>query len=132
MASLAYPSPDEVIEFNALALALIKAKKADQPKVLSVSKIAQAIEASKEQQGDLYDKAATLMQALVVNHAFASGNRRTAFITAKHFVLANKGRFRIPDAPAYARAMIGIREGYYTREEIKGWIQHGKIRAFRR
>jgi len=28
--------------------------------------------------------------------------------------------------------MPGIRENYYTDEEIKGWIKHGKIKMFKR
>ena len=34
-----YPTPEQIIEYNFLALELIKVKKADQPKVLSRTKI---------------------------------------------------------------------------------------------
>lgn len=30
----------------------------------------------------------------------------------------------------YERALQGIREGYYTNEEIKEWIKKGEIRKF--
>ena len=69
---------------------------------------------------------------LVCAHAFASGNRRTAFVTAKAFVLNNGGSFNIPDDPAYADAMRGIREGRYIGEEIAEWIKNGKIRKIGR
>ncbi len=39
---------------------------------------------------------------------------------------------RIEDTLENARVMLGIREDYYTHEEIKEWIQHGKIKAFKR
>ena len=65
-------------------------------------------------------------------HPFASGNRRTAFVVVKDFLLMNKAEFKIKDDPIYARVMLGIREGYYKEEEIKNWIVKGDIREFRR
>ena len=132
MIKITYPSVDDIIEFNALMLSIIRVKKADQHKVLSEGKIADCIEEAEDCEGDLYDKAAVLMFMLVKNHPFASGNRRTAFVTAKEFILKNKGKFKIPDDPLYARVMIGIRERYYSTEEIKEWIKNGKIRKFER
>ena len=46
------------------------------------------------------------------------------------FIAATK--FGIKDDPHYAMVMLGIIENYYSKEEIKEWIQHGKIREFRR
>lgn len=129
---LVYPSIEEVEEFNLLALTVIKVKRADLHKVLSRSKIRAAIEECRNTDGDVYRKAAILISALVKAHAFASGNRRTAFIAAKSFVLANGGVFRIVDDPSYAKVLRGIREGYYAQEEIMEWIEHGKIREFER
>lgn len=40
--------------------------------------------------------------------------------------------FKIKDDPQQASVMRGIREGYYTEEEIKEWIKNGEIRAFKR
>jgi len=127
-----YPGVEEIEEFNLLALAVIKVKKADAHKVLSRAKIIVAIEGCKNAEGDIYLKAAVLISALVSAHAFASGNRRTAFITAKYFVLSNNGSFGITDDPANAKTMMGIREGYYSEDEITEWIKHGKIREFER
>lgn len=78
-----YPSEDEVIEFNILALSLIKVKKADKAEVLSYKKIQKVINDCKKKKKDLYNKAVILLKGLVQSHAFASGNRRTAFITTK-------------------------------------------------
>ena len=73
-----------------------------------------------------------LLKELTQKHPFASGNRRTAFVVTKEFVLQNKGNFKIKDDPKYARVMIGIREGYYKDNEIKEWIKNGKIKEFKR
>ena len=32
----------------------------------------------------------------------------------------------------YAKVMTGIREGYYSDDEIVGWLKNGKIREFKR
>jgi len=128
----AYPSVDQIVEYNVLVLNVIKVKKADAPHVLSREKLAHAIAECRKTDGGLYKKAAVLMRALVKAHAFASGNRRTAFVAAKGFVLANNGRFAIKDEPSYAKAMLGIREGYYSDNEMAEWIKDGKIREFKR
>ena len=127
-----YPTPERIIEYNILALELIKVKKADQPKVLSLPRIKEILEACENNPGDIYDKAVILLKGLVQKHPFASGNRRTAFIAVKDFMGRNKSRLLIEDEPHCARVMLGVREGYYTDQEIKGWIKHGKIREFKR
>lgn len=132
MAEISYPSLDRIVENNFLALQFIKVKKADQPKVLSYLKILEIIKECKNKKGNIYDKAVVLLKGIVQKHPFASGNRRTAFITTKEFILNNLSKFRIKDDPAYAKVMLGIREGYYTNEELKEWIKNGKIRKFKR
>ena len=121
-----------MIEFNLLALSLIKTKKADKSEVLSYAKIMEVVTGCEELEGDIYSKAAYLLKKMIKQHAFASGNRRTAFIITKHFLISNNKPFNITDNPDYAKIMTGIRENYYTDEEIKNWIQHGKIREFKR
>ncbi len=127
-----YPTPERVIAYNILALKFINVKKADQPKVLSRNKIVESLKACEEQQGDLYDKAAVLLRTLIQKHPFASGNRRTAFITTKDFIITNTHILHIKDNPTLAKVMQGIRENYYTHEEIKEWLKHGKIKTFQR
>ncbi|MEK6963595.1 MAG: type II toxin-antitoxin system death-on-curing family toxin [Nanoarchaeota archaeon] len=127
-----YPTPEKIIEYNLLILNLIKTKKADQPKLLSYSKLTHTINECIKQEGDLYDKATTLLKELIQKHPFASGNRRTAFITTKAFLQENKQHIAIKNDPTHAKAMTGIRENYYNHEEIKRWLQHGKIREFKR
>jgi len=122
-----YPNSDEVAEFNPLALSIVRVTKADSHAVLSLGKINSAIEECRESTGDLYYKAAVLMRALTKAHAFASGNRRTAFLTAKYFVTTNGGKFNVPDNEENAKVMKGLREGKYDDEQISEWIRNGKI-----
>ena len=75
----------------------------------------------KNKQDNLYDKAALMLYELTRIHAFESGNKRTAFLTTKKFVLKNEGKFNIPDSTDNVKVMIGIRENYYTLDEIKEW-----------
>ncbi len=72
------------------------------------------------------------MKGLIQKHVFASGNRRTAFLVTKYYLQQNNLPFGIKDNPNHARVMLGIREGYYSDEEIKEWIINGKIREFKR
>src|SRR3989344_7983101 len=132
MAEIVYPTSDKIIEYNYLSLQFIKVKKADQPEVLSYSKINDVLKDCENKKGDIYDKAAVLLKGLVQKHAFASGNRRTAFITTKEFILSNDAKFGIKDDPLNAKVMRGIRETYYSDEEIKEWIKNGKIRELKR
>ena len=130
--NIKYPTREKVIEYNLLVLTIIKVKKADQPKVLSNHAIDLVIDECRQTEGDAYDKAVSLLKGITQKHPFASGNRRTAFIVTKEFLLSNNAVFRIKDDPAHARVMQGIREDYYTQEEIKEWIKHDKIREFKR
>ena len=129
---ISYPEIDEIIEFNLLVLGLFRVKKADQHQVLSRQKIASVLKECRESHGDVYTKAAALMRGLSSAHAFASGNRRTAFVATKDFVLRNGHGFAIPDDPDYAEVMRGIREGKYSDAEIREWISNGKIRKHER
>ena len=132
MKKIIYPTTEKIIEYNLLILSIIKVKKADKPEVLSRNSIKESIEECKKVKGNIYDKSVILLKSLVQKHPFASGNRRTAFVVVKDFLLMNKAEFKIKDDPIYARVMLGIREGYYKEEEIKNWIVKGDIREFRR
>ena len=132
MRKLIYPSEDRIIKNNFLVLQIIDVKKADQPKVLSHSKIIDIIKECKNKKGDIYSKAVVLLKGIIKKHPFSSGNRRTAFITTKEFILNNKYIFNIKDDPSYARVMLGIREDFYSDDELKEWIKNGKIKKFER
>lgn len=127
-----YPTVERIIEYNVLAISLINVKKADKAQQTSKERLAVIVEGCKELNGDLYDKAAFLLRSIIKLHPFASGNRRTAFIVTKGFLVDNGAKFNVRDDPGQARVMTGIREGYYGVEEIKEWIKNGKIREFKR
>jgi prophage maintenance system killer protein len=127
-----YLTFERIVENNLLVLSLIKVKKADKAELLGRMKLFRIVEGCEELEGDVYDKAVFLLVNLIKKHPFASGNRRTAFICTKEFLLLNKARFRVKDDPKNSNIMTGIREGFYTSEEIKEWIKHGKIREFKR
>lgn len=127
-----YLSVEQIVEYNILVINLIQAKKADKAEVLSKWKLDEVVENCKEFEGDVYDKAVFLLKGLIQKHPFASGNRRTAFIAVKDFLLKNNEFFGIKDDPAQAKVMTGIREKLYKDEELKEWLKHGKIRKFER
>jgi len=116
---ITYPTVERIIEYNYLALTLIKVKRADEPKVLDRGKLIDVLARCQDAEGDIYDKAVCLLTGLVQKHPFASGNRRTAFIAAKGFLVGNGAPFRIKDEPKMAKVLLGIREGYYSNNEVK-------------
>src|SRR3989344_9197023 len=132
MKSTYYPTIERVQEINLLVLSLVMVKKADEPKLLSASKLHEVISQCEELEGDVYDKAVILLKGIIQKHPFASGNRRTSFAVTKEFVLKNGEGFKIKYDREEAREMQGIRENYYTNEELKEWIKNGKIKSFKR
>ena len=129
---LIYLTVERIIEYNILAINIIRVKKSDKAEVLSKSRLIELIEGCKELKGDVYDKAVFLLKGLIQKHPFASGNRRTAIISVKDFLLSNNKIFGIKDDPEQANVMTGIREKFYKDEELNEWLKNGKIRKFKR
>lgn len=127
-----YPTAEKIVELNILAITLIKVKKSDAAKVLSVSKIKEVLEDCETNNGDIYDKAIILLKGIIQKHPFASGNRRTALITMIYFMIRNHTKIGFKDDLSYVKIMRGIREHYYSDQELKEWIKYGKIRDFKR
>ncbi|HEY4673478.1 MAG TPA: type II toxin-antitoxin system death-on-curing family toxin [Nitrososphaerales archaeon] len=123
------PTEDDIIQLNKEILKTIKVKKADKHKVVKEAAIAQAIESARKSSGDLYDKATILLINLVQGHPFDSGNRRTAFAAAMTFLRLNGER---PKVVHDAKVLQGIREGFYTKDEVKKWLKGYGIRTFNR
>ena len=132
MVVIVYPTIDEIQYYNTIAIEMFRKSKSDQAKTISVSYIQKAIDKTKMNPGGIYDKAARLLIELTRIHAFESGNKRTAFLSTKKFVFKNEGKFNIPDTINNVKVMIGIRENYYSQNEIKEWIMNGKIKKFER
>jgi prophage maintenance system killer protein len=132
MVEVIYPTVEEIQYNNAIAIEMFRRSKHDQAKTISVPYIQKVIDLIKLEPGDVHDKAATLLFELTRIHAFESGNKRTAFLTTKKFVVINRERFNIPDTEKNVKIMIGIREDFYTHKEMKEWIKYGKIKTFKR
>src|SRR3989338_2992695 len=132
MKELTYPSVDHLIELNVVALSVIQVKRADRAQVMSRARLEEVLTSCRRVDGDVYDKAVMLLKGIVQKHPFESGNRRTAFVATKEFLLMNGARLGIVDEPENARILLGIRENYYADAEIREWVHHGKIRAFER
>src|SRR4030042_2716378 len=128
MVEIIYPTVEEIQYNNTIAIEMFRRSKRDTAKTISVSYIQKVIEVTKACPGDLYDKASRLLLELTRIHAFESGNKRTAFLTTKRFIVTNGEGFYIPDEVSNVKIMIGIRENYYTLTDIKEWIKHGKIK----
>lgn len=127
-----YPAPDRIISYNKRAITEFRVKRADKHQVLSAVKIYRIVRDCEEWEGDIYDKAVLLLRKITQEHAFASGNRRTAVLVVKEFLTLNYCSLNIPDDPRNSRVLQGVREGFYTHRELKRWLQHGKIKPFHR
>ena len=87
-----YPDMEAIITANKIVLKEIKVLKADRHELLAGGKpkIQRVLESVEGVQTDIYGKATILLIGLVKAHAFASGNRRTAYAVTKEFLLHNK------------------------------------------
>ena len=120
-----YPTRHSVIFTNEI-ICIMSNRKADQHKLIKPDSFIEAvIEKSKESTGDVYDKAAILLFNLVVNHGFASGNKRTGFIITIRFINQNKGKTRIRNFDKAERILRNIRK--FNIEELAVWLRTGDI-----
>ena len=124
-----YPSFDELVEVNRTVIKEIRVRKADAARVLSTSILQNIISHARRTEGDIYDKAASLLIDLTRFHPFASGTRRTAYLATRLFLEWNDASIRVVHEPS---VLQGIREAFYTREEVKAWLKGDEIRKFSR
>jgi len=82
-----YPTESQIIDLNKRIIETVIDKKADRHKLLKRGSITIALNKAKRKEGDIYDKSAVLLSDLIRNHAFDSGNRRTAYATIKVFLM---------------------------------------------
>lgn len=80
---------------------------------MSEFKIRDAVNECKCIRGNIYIKAATLLENLVKKHSFASGNRRTALAVVIKFLVDNNKETRIKNEPEFARILTGLRRFLY-------------------
>lgn len=101
-------------------------RKADQQKLIRPEDfIEYVIDDARKTEGDLYDKAAVLLRGLVVSHGFASGNKRTGFITMLTFLKENKARIRVKSFNKAENIIRNIRK--FSSEELAIWLRKGDI-----
>ncbi len=126
-----YPPVDDIIEMNKRVLQEIKVKKADRSALMPLGKVIveKIIKDMKSKRGDIFDKAVVLLKGLIQRHPFQSGNRRTAVVATASFLEVNGEKLNITHD---VNILQGIREGYYTDNEIKDWMKGGEMRAFER
>ncbi|MDT3727014.1 type II toxin-antitoxin system death-on-curing family toxin [Streptomyces sp. DSM 41972] len=65
---------------------------------------------------DLFDKAAALLQSLVINRPLVDGNKRTAWVSCVVFLALNEVQLR-PDIDAVERLVIAVATG--STDEVK-------------
>lgn len=100
----------------------------DRHDVKNLSRLLEIVEKPKKHKGDIYEKAAVLIIEICKRHVFASGNRRTAFYSAKKFLTKNNMEYGVKDTPIKSKIMLGIREkDCYTIQEIANWLENDTI-----
>ncbi|TLS49314.1 type II toxin-antitoxin system death-on-curing family toxin [Paenibacillus antri] len=65
----------------------------------------------------LFEKAAALLESLVKNHCFYNGNKRTAYLVTKSFLLLNGFHMRMEREFA-VEFIVDIAKGLYSFESI--------------
>ena len=72
------------------------------------------------------DKAASLLESIVSNHPFIDGNKRTAYVLARLFLLQNRMDIKASQQDKY-EFLMSIASGKMRFEEIVSWIEkHSK------
>lgn len=64
----------------------------------------------------LFDKASALLESLVKNHCFHNGNKRTAYLSVKSFLLLNGYHLKMERLLA-VEFIVDIAKGRYSLEE---------------
>ena len=124
-----YPTFEELVEVNKAVITETPVRKADAARLSSKATLQRVISRVRETEGDLHDKAASLLIDLTRLHPFASGNRRTAYVATRLFLEWNGAPIQLVQDPS---VLQGVREGFYTREEVKSWLKGDEIRKFSR
>jgi prophage maintenance system killer protein len=123
---------DEIIWMNEYVLHTFPAKRADRHEVLNYDGLLKLMVSIQRSHNHFYAKATMLLIGLIRGHFFASGNRRTALQAVGTFATLNRRKVYIWRIRFIRQVLIGIREQYYSDEEIKMWVKQGDIRPFNR
>lgn len=74
----------------------------------------------------LFDKAAALLESLVKNHCFHNGNKRTAYLVSKSFLLINGYHLRMKREFA-VEFIVDIAKGEYSLETISQMLNEHSV-----
>lgn len=122
---ITYPDVDSIKYINKI-VNLMSIRKADQYQLLMSDKfIDNIIKDVKKCKGDVYEKGALLLKNLIKAHGFASGNKRTAFITLTYFLTKNRGKVRFKNFDEVEKILRNIQ--LYDAAEISNWLRKGEI-----
>jgi len=119
-----YPSVDDIVCLNILVLEMTGNRHPH--RLLGSREGLQAVieEVRREEARGLTYQAALLMKELAGLHAFAGGNHRTAYATAKSFLLRNGRHIRVKD---FLDAYLFVKNiEYRSLDEIQQWIEQGE------
>ncbi|MFB5761970.1 type II toxin-antitoxin system death-on-curing family toxin [Paenibacillus medicaginis] len=70
----------------------------------------------------LFDKAAALLESLVKNHSFHNGNKRTAYIVTKSFLILNGNHLKMERKYA-VEFIVDIAKGLHSVETIASILE---------
>lgn len=77
---------------------------------------------------DVFDLAAAYGYGLAKNHGFSDGNKRTAWIVTRLFLLDNEVKIKFAQMDAI-QAMLAVAGGIMTEAEFAQWLRMRKIAA---
>ncbi|WP_426254257.1 type II toxin-antitoxin system death-on-curing family toxin [Paenibacillus pabuli] len=76
----------------------------------------------------LFDKASALLESLVKNHCFHNGNKRTAYLVTKSFLMLNGFHLQM-ERQYTVEFMVNIAEGKHSFESIANILKcHSVVR----
>lgn len=76
----------------------------------------------------IWRKAAALLHAVVSNHGFVDGNKRTAWLLVEILVHRSGYRFDIPDDAPVDDLVVAVAAGEMSFEELCRWFQEKLVR----
>ena len=90
---LNYPTTDDIIKANKKVIELLRITKAERHHLLvPKDRIESMINTIESSEGNVKKKAAMFLREINRRHFFGSANKRTSFVVAADFLLANEGR----------------------------------------
>lgn len=79
---------------------------------------------------DLYpsvlEKAAALIESILINHPFVDGNKRTGYVLMRSFLMLNGSDIRATEDEKYS-FVVNIASGHSNIEVITSWLKQHSI-----